>query len=114
MECGARGRAANRALVTDSVVQSLQVSLSSAYKIGRELGGGGMSRVFLAEETRFGRNVVIKVLPPDVSGAISAERFEREIQLVARLQQSGGRSVLDQLDVARLSEILASKATPEE
>ena len=45
-----------------------------------------MSRVFLAEETRFGRKVVIKVLPPDVSGAISAERFEREIQLVARLQ----------------------------
>ena len=45
-----------------------------------------MSRVFLAEETRFGRKVVIKVLPRDVSGAISAERFEREIQLVARLQ----------------------------
>ena len=45
-----------------------------------------MSRVFLAEELRFGRKVVIKVLPPDVSGAISAERFEREIQLVARLQ----------------------------
>jgi hypothetical protein len=35
-------------------------------------------------------------------------------ELVARLQQSGGRSVLDQLDVARLSEILAAKATPEE
>lgn len=72
--------------MTDSVVESLQASLSPAYRIERELGGGGMSRVFLAEELRFGRKVVIKVLPPDVSGAISAERFEREIQLVARLQ----------------------------
>jgi hypothetical protein len=33
-------------------------------------------------------------------------------ELVARLQQSGGRSVLDQLDVARLTEILTGKATP--
>ncbi len=67
-------------------VKSLQASLGSAYKIERELGGGGMSRVFLAEEVRFRRRVVIKVLPADLSGAISRERFEREIQLVARLQ----------------------------
>ena len=62
--------------MTDSVSATLQASLSSAYRIERELGSGGMSRVFLAEELRFGRKVVIKVLPPDVSGAISAERFE--------------------------------------
>ena len=64
----------------------MQRTLRDTYTIERELGGGGMSRVFLAEELRFGRKVVIKVLPPDVSGAISAERFEREIRLVARLQ----------------------------
>jgi len=34
-------------------------------------------------------------------------------ELVARLQVSGGRSVLDQLDVARLTEILTGKASPE-
>ena len=34
-------------------------------------------------------------------------------ELVARLQESGGRSVLDQLDVDRLTEILAGKAAPE-
>ena len=33
-------------------------------------------------------------------------------ELVARLQQSGGRSVLDQLDVDRLTEILTGKAAP--
>ncbi len=33
-------------------------------------------------------------------------------ELVARLQSSGGRSVLDQVDVDRLTEILAGKAAP--
>ncbi|HEX2451333.1 MAG TPA: serine/threonine-protein kinase, partial [Gemmatimonadales bacterium] len=45
-----------------------------------------MSRVFLAEETRLGRHVVIKVLPPEMGAGVNAERFEREIQLAARLQ----------------------------
>jgi RsiG-like len=35
-------------------------------------------------------------------------------ELVARLQQSGGKSVLDQVDVDSLTAILASKATPPE
>jgi hypothetical protein len=34
-------------------------------------------------------------------------------ELVARLQRSGGRSVLDQLDVARLTDILTGKSSPE-
>jgi serine/threonine protein kinase/tetratricopeptide (TPR) repeat protein len=66
--------------------EQLQASLGTAYAIERELGGGGMSRVFVADERRFGRKVVIKVLPPDVAGVVSADRFEREIQLAARLQ----------------------------
>ena len=45
-----------------------------------------MSRVFLAEETRLGRHVVIKVLPPEMGAGVNAERFEREIRLAARLQ----------------------------
>jgi tetratricopeptide (TPR) repeat protein len=45
-----------------------------------------MSRVFLAQETRLGRQVVIKVLPPETGAAVNVERFEREIQLAARLQ----------------------------
>ncbi len=45
-----------------------------------------MSRVFLAEETRLGRQVVIKVLPPEMGAAVNVERFEREIKLAARLQ----------------------------
>jgi hypothetical protein len=33
-------------------------------------------------------------------------------ELVARLQSSGGRSVLDQVDVERLTDILTGKASP--
>ena len=64
----------------------LQSSLGGTYRIERELGGGGMSRVFLAEEGRLGRRVVIKVLPPETSAGVHADRFEREIQVAASLQ----------------------------
>lgn len=64
----------------------LQASLGSAYTIERELGGGGMSRVFLAEDTSLGRRVVIKLLPAEMSGNVSVARFRREITLAARLQ----------------------------
>jgi serine/threonine protein kinase/tetratricopeptide (TPR) repeat protein len=52
----------------------------------RELGGGGMSRVFVAMETALGRKVVIKVFPPELAAALSIDRFRREIQLAASLQ----------------------------
>ena len=42
--------------------------------------------MFVAEETRLARRVVIKVLSPDLGASLSAERFEREIRLAARLQ----------------------------
>jgi eukaryotic-like serine/threonine-protein kinase len=45
-----------------------------------------MSHVFLAEETRLGRQVVIKVLPPEMGAGVNSERFEREIVLAAKLQ----------------------------
>jgi pentatricopeptide repeat protein len=64
----------------------LQAALGDAYRIERELGGGGMSRVFLADETRLGRKVVIKVLPPEMTAEVNQERFTREIQLAAQLQ----------------------------
>src|SRR3989304_4529525 len=64
----------------------LQSALGSGYRIEKDLGGGGMSRVFLAEEVRLGRKVVIKVLPPEMSAGVSVDRFEREIQLAAKLQ----------------------------
>src|SRR5438128_9695418 len=66
----------------------LQLTLGGAYTLDRELGGGGMSRVFVADETRLRRKVVVKVLSPELTQGLSAERFEREIQLAASLQQA--------------------------
>jgi serine/threonine-protein kinase len=45
-----------------------------------------MSRVFVATESELDRQVVIKVLPPDLAAGINTDRFRREIQLAARLQ----------------------------
>jgi serine/threonine-protein kinase len=45
-----------------------------------------MSRVFAAQEIELGRQVVIKVLPPEMSAGVNVDRFRREIQLAARLQ----------------------------
>jgi eukaryotic-like serine/threonine-protein kinase len=68
--------------------EQLQAALGAAYTLGRELGGGGMSRVFIADDTRLGRTVVVKVLAPELAAGISAERFEREIRVAASLQQA--------------------------
>ena len=72
--------------MSSELLSRLQAGLGDAYRIERELGGGGMSRVFLAEETRLRRPVVIKVLAPELAAELSAERFEREILLAAALQ----------------------------
>ena len=64
----------------------LQDALGASYTITRELGGGGMSRVFVAREESLRRNVVVKVLPPDLLAGVNAERFDREIELAAGLQ----------------------------
>ena len=72
--------------VTHSLQEQLQRSLGDAYRIERELGGGGMSRVFVALETSLQRTVVIKVLLPELAAGVSVERFRREILLAAQLQ----------------------------
>src|SRR5262249_51228916 len=64
----------------------LQRALGDRYRIEREIGGGGMSRLFLAIEPSLGREVVVKVLPPDLASEVSAARFQREIELAARFQ----------------------------
>ena len=64
----------------------LQTSLGESYRLDRELGGGGMSRVFVAQDTRLGRQVVVKVLSPDLAAGVNSERFDREILVAAQLQ----------------------------
>jgi hypothetical protein len=72
--------------VSQSVRDQLQSALGDAHVLDRELGGGGMSHVFLAHERALGRQVVVKVLLPELAAGVNVERFRREIQLAAQLQ----------------------------
>jgi serine/threonine protein kinase/tetratricopeptide (TPR) repeat protein len=71
-----------------SLLRRLSESLGDRYVFERELGGGGMSRVFLADDRALPRRVVVKVLRPDLAWGLSAERFAREVHFAARLQQA--------------------------
>jgi serine/threonine-protein kinase len=70
----------------DAFDTELHAAFDAAYDLERELTGGGMSRVFLARERQLNRQVVIKVLPPELAAGVNRERFRREIQLAAQLQ----------------------------
>jgi TolB-like protein len=69
-----------------SIIERLQPHLADRYTLDRELGRGGMATVFLAMDIKHDREVAIKVLHPELSASIGADRFEREIKLAAKLQ----------------------------
>ena len=72
--------------MTADLYERLQATLGDDYALERELGGGGMARVFVATETATGRRVVVKVLEPDLAECCDLERFRREIHLAATLR----------------------------
>ena len=73
----------------------IQTRLGDHFIVERELGGGGMSRVFVARDLRLDRRVVIKLLRPELAAGVSAERFRREIRTAASLQHALIVPVLD-------------------
>lgn len=77
----------------------LEQALAGVYTVERELGGGGMSRTYLAREVALQRRVVIKVLAPELLAGISVERFRREVLLAAQLQHPHVVPVLTAGDV---------------
>jgi len=75
--------------------EQIQRRLGDDFAIERELGGGGMSRVYVAYDKRLDRRVVIKLLRPELSAGVSVERFRREILTAAALQHPLIVPVLD-------------------
>jgi serine/threonine-protein kinase len=63
----------------------LQTALADRYRIEREIGRGGMATVYLADDLKHPRRVAIKVLNPDLSEALGAERFLQEIETASSL-----------------------------
>jgi len=70
----------------DDLRVQIETALEATYTIERELGGGGMSRVFLANEIALDRKIVLKVLPSAFAASVMVDRFRREILLAAKLQ----------------------------
>jgi eukaryotic-like serine/threonine-protein kinase len=64
----------------------LQVALADRYRIEGEIGAGGMATVYLAQDIKHDRKVALKLLRPELSAVIGAERFLAEIKLTANLQ----------------------------
>jgi eukaryotic-like serine/threonine-protein kinase len=67
------------------ILDTLQTTLAGKYRVERELGRGGMATVYYGHDLANDREVAIKVLNPDLSATIGADRFSREIQLASRL-----------------------------
>src|SRR5512132_2138011 len=77
------------------MLDRLRAVVSDRYRIERELARGGMATVFLAEDHKHHRPVAIKVLDPELSALLGAERFTREIEVIAGLQHPNILTLLD-------------------
>jgi serine/threonine-protein kinase len=68
------------------IIDQLRSALSGQYDVQRQIGQGGMATVFLARDLKHQREVAIKVLRSELSATIGADRFNREVEIAARLQ----------------------------
>jgi len=68
------------------LLERLAADVGGRYVVERELGRGGMATVYLARDLLDERRVAIKVMDPELSAAVGAERFKREIAVASRLE----------------------------
>jgi serine/threonine-protein kinase len=78
-----------------TLLEKLQSSLADRFRIDREIGRGGMAVVYSAHDHHLSREVAIKVLVEELSSAVGAERFQREIYVMAKLVHPGIVALFD-------------------
>ena len=69
-----------------ALLDQLTSALGDRYALERQVGEGGMATVYLAQDLKHERKVAIKVLRPELSVSLGADRFLREIRVAANLQ----------------------------
>ena len=89
--------------MSDALQGTLQDSSGTTYTLEIDLVGGGLARVFVAEQMAFGRRVVIKPLARELAAGVNVVRLKREIQLAAPLQYAHIVPVMAVADVIAAS-----------
>ena len=74
------------ALAAEDNAPRLPAILGGHYETSRELGRGGMAWVYLARDTKHGRDVAVKVIRTELAASMGRDRFLREIAIAARLR----------------------------
>lgn len=81
-------------MVNEQVAQ-LNAAFAGRYRIIREVGEGGMARIYIAEDLKHDRSVAVKVLRSELTGVVGPERFLAEIKTTANLQHPHILSLFD-------------------
>jgi serine/threonine-protein kinase len=77
------------------LLERLKSALGDRYAVESEIGRGGMAVVFLAEDLKHHRQVALKVLHPELSVTLAADRFLNEIEIVAGLEHPHILTLID-------------------
>src|SRR5436190_11543496 len=85
-------------LLRNEVGPPLPEVLGERYQIVRELGRGGMARVYLAQDIKHGRPVAVKVIRPELAATLGRRRFLHEIEIAARLRHPNIMPLFDSGD----------------
>src|SRR6476620_4443004 len=79
----------------DQNLETLRAALVDRYSVDKVIGRGGMATVYLAHDLRHDRAVAIKVMSPELTTTIGAERFGREVKIAAKLSHPNVLGVFD-------------------